>query len=162
MPKPMLTEPTNPPTSPTSLPDFPLTDTAAQVPLSQPTVDPSDPMPAEELPTDVGSAPATADDSHVHISYSPDYRALDAANGDSDLWADELFELIGHTTGQWIDKGTLETWLGTLALQVRKRTFKEAAFQVANTTLPAQVSGDPAFLLLQLRDDLVSGLKRGA
>ncbi|KAK1548452.1 hypothetical protein Q3G72_018171 [Acer saccharum] len=91
-------------------------------------------------------------------SYTPDARALTESAGSAQVWAHELKELIGHTTGTWLDEQIIEQWFEGYARQVTAATYRSALFQIANTTLPSTIAGDGAMLLLKLRDDLAAGL----
>lgn len=120
---------------------------------------PVDAAPApEELPT----APAVEDAPTDPGPYVPNTAALAAAAGDPTVWGNELRELIGHTTGKWFEAESLTSWLTSFAAQVTQATFRSAMFQVANTTMPSNVKGDPAVELLALRDDLASGFRHSA
>lgn len=108
------------------------------------------------------AAEEQGDEKSVSTGYKPDIDALNAANAEPAVFAHELYEVIGHLTGSWIDEATLRGWFEAFGLQVRARNTRETVFQLANTVVPSQINGDSALNLLDFRDELVHTLRRGA
>ena len=117
---------------------------------------------ADAMSADALQPVADQDQPPAAAAYAPNVDRLANARGDAGVWASELSELIGHTTGKWISEETLLSWLDTLTTQVRAATYRAALFQVANTKLPSYQAGDPAVLMLQLRDDIAGGFRHAA
>lgn len=121
---------------------------------------------APAAPTDAFGAEipvAASEDGPVaneSIGYSPDFVALQAANGEPSVFGHELHELIGHLTGKWIDEDTITSWFSLLGGQVQARTGRELIFRLANTPVPSSIKGDPALNLLDFRDDVTTDLRR--
>lgn len=134
--------------------------TAASPPT--PAADPTGGLGDTDLSAEVPIASSEGGEEAVSKGYSPDLVALGAAAGDPRVFGHEMYELIGHLTGTWIDEESLTGWFRVLEGQVIARTAKNAVFDVANTAVPAQIAGDPALLVLSFRDELVTTLRRSA
>lgn len=101
-------------------------------------------------------------DHAAHAEWQPDIAALQSAKGDPSVWGVQFGELVGHTTGQWIDDGIFKEWLALYAAQVAQAANRSALFQVANTVLPTDVTGDPSLALLALRDQISQSFRKAA
>lgn len=97
-----------------------------------------------------------------HVEYTADVAGLQTANAEPAVWAHEVYELVGHVTGKWIDESLFLNWFEAFGKQVQNRTVKELVFRLANTEVPSHVDGDPALNLLDFRNDLAAGIRRAA
>lgn len=116
------------------------------------------------VPSDLPADPTVStSDAHVDAEspaqWTPDITAINHAQGDPAIWARQFYELVGYTTGKWIDESSLNEWLSSFAQQVVQATLRSAFFDVKNTIVPADTSGDPALQVMQFRDDLARDLR---
>lgn len=122
---------------------------------------PTGPVPTygpDELPGHPATDPGPADQESP-AQWTPDITAITTAHGDPTIWAKQFYELVGYTTGKWIDQQSLEEWLNSFAAQVQTAVFRSVFFDLANTVVPADTKGDPALELLQFRDDVARGFR---
>lgn len=105
------------------------------------------------------AAPATPDPA-VSAPYAIDEASLKAAKGDTHIWAAELADMIGHTTGTWIAPDTFIAWFATYADQVERAQARTIVFDIANTPIGEAIDGDAGTLLLDLRNDLAFKVRK--
>lgn len=98
----------------------------------------------------------------IPSDWSPDVAALAAAHGDPHIWAAQFAELVGHTTGKWIDQGVFLDWLGLYAQQIAAASNRAAMIRVLNTAIAAESGGDTALALYAYRDQIAQGFRQAA
>jgi hypothetical protein len=146
--------------------------------MSDPNVDPGRPVPTisesdtsaatdtaaagqgmPPVPPVATTAVASAGDDPTPYTVDP---ALKSAKGDKHIWAAELAEMIGHSTGTWIAPETFEPWFASFHDQVTVATTRSIAFQVANTQIGDVFddSTDSGTLLLDLRTELTNQIRK--